>query len=185
MSDTTDLDPDTSPTIDPRVDLGAQLYAIQAELAEDPQYRITEFKPIHFSILEMHLQGFRNVQIANTLNVHIRTVSYTINSAIAKNILAQHAAHARSRVNGLLDKAIDVYQDGLMSDNLKLQWNAADRIVDLDRKMSGGGTPGGGMETAETFAQRLIEEMYKRAQGMQPQVAKPPGEVYEGEATHD
>lgn len=88
------------------------------EAGERKTYNIKQMWQISHEIVNLAVRGFKEVEIAEILNVHPQTVSNTLNSDLGKAKLSdirkerdEDAAKVAEKIRVLTNKAISVYHD--------------------------------------------------------------------------
>lgn len=130
------------------------------------QYAIETMWNVHHEIVRLAVMGFKQVDIANQLNISEVTVSYTLNSPIVKRKLdCMHAARdlqaidVAKQIQALAPKAIEAMEVLLESDVASVKLRAAVDILDR----AGHGAVKKEMSLVGHLGKEDIEEIKARA----------------------
>lgn len=91
---------------------------------ENGARKLNELKPIHLDMIEMHLRGYKNKDIADAFSVTDSTISLLLSDPLAEQIIKEARKESDMRMSALYSKAVDVLDDAMdgtngISDRLK------------------------------------------------------------------
>lgn len=82
----------------------------------------------HRMILQMHLSGAKNEEIAGVMEITANTVSRILNDPLAREYVNNHLRDEDHRFATMYTGALDVLQDGLRSDRFSHRLQAANMV---------------------------------------------------------
>lgn len=112
----------------------------RAESGERKSYNIKQLWQRTHEMVNLHVQGFSNIEIAEILNVEPETVSYNLNGDLAKAKIAElrfgrdaDVRKTAEKIRVLTDKALQTYHEIFDNDNgeatLKDRKDVADTVL--------------------------------------------------------
>jgi len=111
----------------------------------------------HLVMLEQHMAGWTNKEIAEFLGCTPQTVSNIITSDLGKEWIAERRSGMDEEFFGLYRKVISAVDDGLVAEDLAIRLTAADKWLKAHGRYAPKGHQTAAV-TAEDIVQRLLEK---------------------------
>jgi len=122
-------------------DYTTQVYEAQKESGErrpNGALNLKSLKPIHHKIINLHIQGLKNCQIASEVKKTEATVSRILSDPLVVGMLDKAYEAEQVRLRSLTGKAIDAVADALDDQNKGMKLRGVDRFVKLHERIGKG-----------------------------------------------
>ena len=138
---------------------GLSKYEQEKELGirrENGARNLSKLKPIHYKLIELHISGMSNNEIARRLRKSVPTISIWLNDPLVISELDKYYKAEDARFKALYSKTIDVIEDALNTEKHGINTNmkAARLYLQAHRKFDEDSGPE--KETAEDIVQRVM-----------------------------
>ena len=111
-----------------------------------------KLKPVHREIVALHLQGLKNVDIADTFGITTVTVQNVLKDPLSVEIIDAAREENRMRLSALKAKAIDCMDEAMSSGSIDTKLKGASLYFREAARHS----DDAGSETAEDVVQKII-----------------------------
>ena len=119
---------------------------------EDGAKNLATLKPVHLEMIEMHLHGWKNRDIAEAFSTTDSRVSILFHDPLAESIIAGARKDSEKRLSALHEKAVDV-----ISDAMDTEKTIDDRLKGANLYFKENGKRSDdGAETAEDIVQKIL-----------------------------
>ena len=122
-------------------DYTAQVYEAQKESGErrpNGALNLKSLKPIHHKIINLHIQGTKNCDIAHAVGKTEATISRILSDPLVVGELDKAYEVEQMRLRSLTGKAIDAVEDALDDENKGMKLRGVDRFVKLHERIGKG-----------------------------------------------
>lgn len=125
----------------------------------DGSLNLKQLKPVHMKMIEMHLNGTKNAEIARALNKTQATISRWLSDPLVVGVLEQAYKAEDARFKALYSKVVDVIEDGLNMNKHSIGVNlkAADKYLKAHDKYDK--ARNSDTETAEDVIARVFNQL--------------------------
>lgn len=131
--------------------------------------RLKKLKAVHYKCVEYHLKGWNNKKIAAALDKTPQWVYLTLTDPKAQELIEREAVMARSRVNGMMERALDTIEDGMTAKDVKgnalhgIRLKSASMVLDLHKEQNKDADDGS--LSAEDVVQQVLVNINVQAGG--------------------
>ena len=122
--------------------------------ANDKAWQPVKLSILQRGILELHLAGLKQAEIANSLGCTKQMVYLTVTSELGKAFTESRLRYVDEDLERLYIKVVDAIEEGLDSENTELKLKSVDRFERLSTRLKKRENKHGGVET---MMQRMLE----------------------------
>lgn len=122
------------------------------ERLPDGSQRLKKLNVRHRKIVALHLEGYRNKDIAAKLGMTQARICILLNDPLLQQEIAKHSGLVKQELESLSGSAVNAVREALHSDRMGDRLRGVDRFVKLREALDTGEKS----ETAEDIASRIL-----------------------------